>query len=172
MVVAIDAGHGGEDPGAIGAGRVYEKKVVLAIARAVKNKLDAMPRFARRLGARRRLLRSIAQTHRDRARGKDVRADVFLSIHADAFRMPSVHGASVFALSERGASSEMARWLAASENRSDLIGGVSGSWVSLDDVDAPVAQVLVDLSMDHKMEASIELGEAGTGLARGRCQAA
>ena len=162
VVVAIDAGHGGEDPGAIGPGRVYEKKVVLAIARAVKNKLDAMP------GLRGALVRDgdyyvPLRKRTEIARGKDVRADVFLSIHADAFRMPSVHGASVFALSERGASSEMARWLAASENRSDLIGGVSGSWVSLDDVDAPVAQVLVDLSMDHKMEASIELGEAVLG---------
>ncbi len=162
VVVAIDAGHGGEDPGAIGAGRVYEKKVVLAIARAVKDKLDAMP------GLRGALVRDgdyyvPLRKRTEIARGKDVRADVFLSIHADAFRMPSVHGASVFALSERGASSEMARWLAASENRSDLIGGVSGSWVSLDDVDAPVAQVLVDLSMDHKMEASIELGEAVLG---------
>ena len=122
VVVALDAGHGGEDPGAIGAGRVYEKKVVLAIARAVKSKLDAMP------GLRGALVRSgdyyVPLRKRTAiARGKDVRADLFVSIHADAFRLPSVHGASVFALSKRGASSEMARWLAAAENRSDLIGG-------------------------------------------------
>ena len=166
VVVAIDAGHGGEDPGAIGPGRVYEKKVVLAIARFIKNKLDAKP------GLRGALVRDgdyyVALRKRTAiARGKDVRADLFLSIHADAFRLPSVHGASVFALSQRGASSEMARWLAAAENRSDLIGGVGGSWVSLEDVDAPVAQVLVDLSMDHKMEASIELGEAVLGALAG-----
>ena len=162
VVVAIDAGHGGEDPGAIGPGRIHEKKVVLAIARAIKNKLDAMP------GLRGALVRNgdyyVSLRKRiEITRGKNVRADLFVSIHADAFRLPSVHGASVFALSQRGASSEMARWLAAAENRSDLIGGVSGSWVSLEDVDAPVAQVLVDLSMDHKMEASIELGEAVLG---------
>lgn len=162
VVVAIDAGHGGEDPGAIGPGRVYEKKVVLAIARAIKSKLDAMP------GLRGALVRDgdyyiSLRKRTEIARGKDVRADLFVSIHADAFRLPSVHGASVFALSQRGASSEMARWLAAAENRSDLIGGVSGSWVSLGDVDEPVAQVLVDLSMDHKMEASIALGEAVLG---------
>ena len=166
VVVAIDAGHGGEDPGAIGPGRIQEKKVVLAIARAIKKKLDAMP------GLRGALVRDgdyyVALRKRTEiARGKDVRADLFLSIHADAFRLPSVHGASVFALSQRGASSEMARWLAASENRSDLIGGVGDSWVSLEGVDAPVAQVLVDLSMDHKMEASIELGEAVLGALGG-----
>ena len=166
VVVAIDPGHGGEDPGAIGTGRIYEKKVVLAIARAIKNELDAMP------GLRGALVRDgdYYVPLRKRiaiARGEEVRADLFVSVHADAFRLPSVRGASVFALSERGASSEMARWLAASENRSDLIGGVSGSWVSLQDVEAPVAQVLVDLSMDHKMEASIELGEAVLGALAG-----
>ena len=162
VVVAIDAGHGGEDPGAIGPGRIYEKRVVLAIARAVKKNLDAMP------GLRAALVRTgdyyVPLRKRTAiARGENVRADVFVSIHADAFRLPSVHGASVYALSDRGASSETARWLAASENRSDLIGGVSGSWVSLDEVPSSVAEVLVDLSMDHKMEASIALGEAVLG---------
>ena len=162
VVVAVDAGHGGEDPGAVGAGRILEKRVVLAIARGVKRKIDAMP------GLRAALVRDgdyyVPLRQRTAiARGAKTRADLFVSIHADAFRLPSVHGASVFALSERGASSEMARWLAAAENRSDLIGGVSGSWVSLQDIEAPVAQVLVDLSMDHKMEASIALGEAVLG---------
>ena len=162
VVVAIDAGHGGEDPGAIGPGRIYEKRVVLAIARAIKKNLDAMP------GLRAALVRDgdyyVPLRKRTAiARGENVRADVFISIHADAFRLPSVHGASVYALSERGASSETARWLAAAENRSDLIGGVSGSWVSLDEVPSSVAEVLVDLSMDHKMEASIALGEAVLG---------
>ena len=166
VVVAIDAGHGGEDPGAIGAGKIYEKRVVLAIARAVKKNLDAMA------GLRGALVRDgdyyVSLRKRTAiARGENVRADLFVSIHADAFRLASVSGASVYALSERGASSETARWLAASENRSDLIGGVSGSWVSLDDVSKPVAEVLVDLSMDHKMEASISLGEAVLGSLSG-----
>ena len=166
IVVAIDAGHGGEDPGAIGAEKIYEKRVVLAIARAVKKNLDGMA------GLRAALVRDgdYYVPLRKRiaiARGEKVRADLFVSIHADAFRLASVHGASVYALSERGASSETARWLAASENRSDLIGGVSGSWVSLEDVSKPVAEVLVDLSMDHKMEASIALGEAVLGALAG-----
>lgn len=165
-VVAVDAGHGGEDPGAIGAGGVYEKRVVLAIAKAVKKDLDAMP------GLTATLVRSgdyyVPLRQRMRiARAEGVRADLFVSIHADAFRLDRVSGASVYALSERGASSETARWLAASENRSDLIGGVSGSWVSLDEVEEPVAQVLMDLSMDRKMEASISLGEAVLGAMAG-----
>ena len=160
-VVAIDAGHGGEDPGAVGVGRVYEKTVVLAIARAVKKNLDAMP------GMRAVLVRDgdyyvPLRKRTALARRADVRADLFVSIHADAFRLASVRGASVYALSRRGASSEMARWLAASENKSDLIGGVGGS-VSLDEVEDSVAELLVDLSMDHKMEASIALGEAVLG---------
>ena len=96
------------------------------------------------------------------ARGEDVRADVFVSIHADAFRLPSVSGAAVYALSQRGASSEMARWLAASENRSDLIGGVGGS-VTLEDKEDAVREILVDMAMDKKREDSIHLGEAVLG---------
>ncbi len=161
VVVAVDAGHGGEDPGAIGPGRVYEKHVVLAIARAVKKNLDAMP------GLRAVLIRDgdyyVALRKRTAiARRAGVRADLFVSIHADAFRLASVRGASVYALSQRGASSEMARLLANSENRSDLIGGV-GDAVSLDDKDDQLASVLVDMAMDHKMEASITLGEAVLG---------
>ena len=165
-VVAVDAGHGGEDPGAIGAGGIYEKRVVLAIAKAVKRYLDAMPGLSATLVRRGDYYVPLRQRMRI-ARGDTVRADIFVSIHADAFRLASVAGASVFALSDRGASSEVARWLAASENRSDLIGGVSGSWVSLDEVEEPVAQVLVDLSMDRKMEASIALGEAVLGALAG-----
>ena len=100
------------------------------------------------------------------ARGDGVRADLFVSIHADAFRSSRVNGASVYALSERGASSEMARWLATTENQSDLIGGVGGS-VSLDDKEEAVRELLVDLSMDAKREASINLGEAVLGAMSG-----
>ncbi len=158
VVIAVDAGHGGEDPGAIGVGRIYEKRVVLAIAKGVKQNLDAMP------GLRGVLIRSgdyyvSLRKRTELARRDGVRADFFVSIHADAFRNSRVRGASVYALSERGASSEMARWLAASENRSDLIGGVGGS-VSLDDKDNTVAQVLMDISMGHKRATSIEFGEA------------
>lgn len=161
VVVAIDAGHGGEDPGAIGVGRVFEKHVVLAIARRVKERLDAVE------GMRGVLTREgdyyVPLRNRTKlARRDDIRADVFVSIHADAFRLSKVSGASVYALSERGASSEMARWLATAENRSDLIGGVGGS-VSLDDKEDSVRELLVDLSMDAKREASINLGEAVLG---------
>ena len=160
-IVAIDAGHGGEDPGAIGVGRVYEKHVVLAIARRIKENLDAVK------GVRGVLTRDgdyyvPLRKRTALARRAEVRADLFVSIHADAFRLSGVRGASVYALSERGASSEMARWLATSENRSDLIGGVGGS-VSLDDKDDAVRELLVDLSMDAKREASITLGEAVLG---------
>ena len=164
-IVAIDAGHGGEDPGAIGVGRVYEKHVVLAIARRIKENLDAVK------GVRGMLTREgdyyvPLRKRTALARRDEVRADLFVSIHADAFRLSGVRGASVYALSERGASSEMARWLATAENRSDLIGGVGGS-VSLDDKDDAVRELLVDLSMDAKREASITLGEAVLGSLSG-----
>lgn len=167
VVVAVDAGHGGEDPGAIGVGKVYEKRVVLAIAKAIKRNLDAMP------GMSATLVRTgdyyIPLRRRPAiARGESVRAHVYLSIHADAFRLPSVRGSSVYALSERGASSETARWLAEGANQSDLIGGVSGSWVALDEVEDPdVRQVLVDFSMDNQRAASIALGEAVLGALGG-----
>ena len=136
VVVAVDAGHGGEDPGAIGVGRIYEKRVVLEIAKAVKRNLDAMPGLSATL-VRRGDYYIPLRRRAEIARGEDVRADVFVSIHADAFRLPSVRGSSVYALSERGASSETARWLAEGANQSDLIGGVSGSWVSLNEVEDP-----------------------------------
>ena len=161
VVVAVDAGHGGEDPGAVGAGRVYEKKVVLAIARRVKRNLDAMP------GISAELVRTgdyyISLRGRTRIARQKMRADVFISIHADAFRLPSVRGASVYALSERGATSEEARWLAAGENRADLMGGVEGESVSLDDKDPMLAGVLMDMAMHDKRVRSLALGEAVLG---------
>ena len=167
VVVAVDAGHGGEDPGAIGVGRIYEKRVVLEIAKAVKRNLDAMPGLSATL-VRRGDYYIPLRRRAEIARGEDVRADVFVSIHADAFRLPSVRGSSVYALSERGASSETARWLAEGANQSDLIGGVSGSWVSLNEVEDPqVRQVLVDFSMDNQRAASIDLGEAVLGALAG-----
>ena len=161
VVVAVDAGHGGEDPGAIGVGRVYEKKVVLAIAQQVKRNLDAMP------GISAALVRTgdyyISLRGRTRKAREQLRADMFVSIHADAFRLDSVRGASVYALSERGATSEEARWLAAGANRADLMGGVAGESVSLGDKDKVLAGVLVDMAMNAKMADSLALGEAVLG---------
>lgn len=153
VVIAIDAGHGGEDPGAVGPDRIYEKHVVLSIARRLAKHIDAMP------GYRAVLVRDgdyyIAL--RDRVRiARDQRADLFLSLHADAFKSANVSGASVYTLSDRGATSETARWLAEKENRSDLIGGVGA--VSLGDKDDVLAHVLLDLSMDANRSASIEAG--------------
>ena len=146
IVIAVDAGHGGEDPGAIGKGRTREKDVVLAIARELKKTIDARP------GMRAVLTREgdyfvPLRTRYEKARRN--RADLFVSIHADAFKKRSVSGSSVFVLSRKGASSEYARLLAASENKADLIGGVT-----LNDKDDMLASVLLDLSQSATMEAS------------------
>ena len=146
IVIAVDAGHGGEDPGAIGKGRTREKDVVLAIARELKKTIDARP------GMRAVLTRDgdyfvPLRTRYEKARKH--RADLFVSVHADAFKKRSVAGSSVFVLSRKGASSEYARLLAASENKADLIGGVT-----LNDKDDMLASVLLDLSQSATMEAS------------------
>ncbi|MDT8321930.1 MAG: N-acetylmuramoyl-L-alanine amidase, partial [Xanthomonadales bacterium] len=146
VVIAIDAGHGGEDPGAIGSGRTREKDVVLSIARELKRAIDAEP------GMSGVLMRTgdYYIPLRDRfEKARAHRADLFVSIHADAFRNRQVAGSSVFVLSRKGASSEFARRLAASENRSDLVGGVT-----LNDKDEMLASVLLDLSQSATMEAS------------------
>jgi len=147
LVIAIDAGHGGEDTGAIGRNGTYEKDVVLSIARRlyalVKKTPGMRPVMIRQgdyyIGLRQRI---------DKAR--ENKADLFISIHADSFHDRRVQGSSVFVLSNRGASSEMARWLAEKENASDLAGGVS-----LDDKDQVLAEVLLDLSQNATIEASI-----------------
>ncbi len=148
IVVAIDAGHGGEDPGARGRRLgTREKDVTLAIARKLKKLIDAEPGMRAVLtrsgdyyvGLRKRM--QIARRHH---------ADLFVSIHADAFRNSKARGASVFVLSRRGASSEAARWLAARENASDLVGGVS-----LDDKDDILASVLLDLAQNGTLAASM-----------------
>ncbi len=146
VVVAIDAGHGGEDPGAIGRNKTREKDVVLRIARELKKAIDAEP------GMRAVLTRDgdyyIALRGRYE-KARKARADLFVSIHADAFTKRSVRGSSVFVLSARGASSEYARLLADSENASDLVGGVT-----LADKDDMLASVLLDLSQSATREAS------------------
>lgn len=146
VVIAIDAGHGGEDPGAIGSKRTREKDVVLAIARELKRAIDAEP------GMSGVLMRTgdYYIPLRDRfEKARAHRADLFVSIHADAFKNRQVAGSSVFVLSRKGASSEFARRLAVSENRSDLVGGVT-----LNDKDEMLASVLLDLSQSATMEAS------------------
>lgn len=149
LVIAIDAGHGGEDPGARGKKGTREKDVVLSIARRLAALIDKEP------GMRAVLVRNgdyyIGLRKRMEIARKN-RADLFISIHADAFTDRRVQGASVYAVSRRGASSEMARWLAARENASDLVGGVS-----LDDKDDLLAEVLLDLAQTATLEASNEV---------------
>lgn len=153
VVIAIDAGHGGDDPGAVGHGKLYEKDVVLAISKKLKKLFDNEPGF------RAALVREgdyyIALRKRTDIARKS-QADVFLSIHADAFKTSKVSGASVYAISQKGATSETARWLAEKENRADLIGGVGS--VSLDDKDDLLAGVLLDLSMTASLSFSLEMG--------------
>lgn len=158
VVIAIDAGHGGEDPGAIGPAGIREKDVVMKIAERLKRKIDAAEGFEAVMVRR----GDYYLAHRERmAVARRARADLFVSIHADAFKSAEVSGASVFVLSDHGATSESARWLAEKENASDLIGGVGN--VSLDDKDDLVRKVIMDLSMDANRASSIEVGEAIVG---------
>ncbi len=154
IVIAIDAGHGGEDPGAIGPQGAQEKHVVLAIARELQRQINSEKGF------RAELVRTGDYFIPLRRRTEIARkkgADLFVSIHADAAPRSSAFGASVYALSDRGATSETARWLADSENRSDLIGG-AGS-VSLEDKDRMLAGVLLDLSMTASLSSSLNVGQ-------------
>jgi N-acetylmuramoyl-L-alanine amidase len=152
IVVAIDAGHGGEDPGAIGPGNIHEKQVVLAISRAFAARVDQEP------GYRAILVRKgdyfIPLTQRP-AIARRAGADVMVSVHADAFDHEAAYGASVYALSQRGATSETAKYLADRENRSDLIGGS----VALTDKDPMLAEVILDLSMTATLNHSLQLGD-------------
>ncbi|GAA3948029.1 N-acetylmuramoyl-L-alanine amidase [Allohahella marinimesophila] len=153
IVVVIDPGHGGKDPGAIGSNRVREKDVVLKISRQLQRLLNDQPGYTAQLTRSDdtfiplRTRTEIARRHN---------ADILISVHADAFNDRRAHGASVYALSKSGATSETARWLAAKENSSDLIGG-TGS-VTLGDKDAILAGVLLDLSMTASMKASVHAG--------------
>ncbi len=151
IVVAIDAGHGGEDPGALGPGRLREKDVVLAISRELNSLLAASPGFEPTLIRSGDYYISL-RGRRDLARGR--RADLFVSIHADAFKRREAQGASVYALSTSGATSTAARYLAQRENAADLVGGVS-----LSDKDDLLAGVLADLSMTSTLDTSLKLGD-------------
>jgi N-acetylmuramoyl-L-alanine amidase len=151
IIVAIDAGHGGVDPGSIGKRGTYEKHVTLAIARRLKERIDREP------GMRAILTRDndMFVEHRERiARARRQQADMFVSVHADSYTNRSVAGSSVYVLSARGASDESARWLADRENSADLIGGVK-----LDDKDSVLASVLLDLSQGASMSASIDAAD-------------
>ena len=153
VIVAIDAGHGGDDPGAIGPNKLYEKVVVFEIAQKMAQMFDDAPGF------RALMIREgdyyLALRERT-AKARKGRADIFLSIHADAFKTANAHGASVYAISEKGATSETARWLAEKENRADLIGGAGE--VTLDDKDDLLVGVLLDLSITASLSQSLEMG--------------
>jgi len=151
VTVVIDAGHGGEDPGAKGRRGSYEKNVTLSIAKRLRKLVDAEPNM------RAVLTRDgdyFVPLHTRVEKARRVRADLFISIHADAYILPHAKGASVFALSERGATSAAASWLAKRENEADLIGGVN-----LDVKDRYLAQTLLDLSQTATISDSLKLGQ-------------
>lgn len=151
VVIAIDAGHGGVDPGAIGKGGTREKDVVLQIARVLAERINREP------GMRAVLIRDgdYFLAHRQRmAKARAANADMFLSIHADSVDDQAVSGSSVYILSTKGASDEQARWLAERENAADLKGGIS-----LDDKDSTLASVLLDLSQSASITSSMHAAE-------------
>ncbi|AVI63051.1 N-acetylmuramoyl-L-alanine amidase [Halomonas sp. GFAJ-1] len=154
IIIAIDPGHGGEDPGAIGPAGTREKDVVLEISRRLAAEINSATGFKAVLirdGDYYLGLRQRTQLAREQ------KADFFVSIHADAFTSPRPQGSSVYALSQRGASSETAQWLADSENRADLIGGVDGN-LSLRDKDQVLRGVLLDLTMTATLNDSLSIG--------------
>jgi N-acetylmuramoyl-L-alanine amidase len=151
VVIAIDAGHGGDDPGASGPSGTYEKRVTLQLAQTLAKLVD------QERGMRPVLIREgdyFMPLRQRIEKARQHKADMFISLHADAFHDPRVHGASVYVLSQAGSSSEHAKWLAERENAADLIGGVS-----LEDKDDVLASVLLDLSQTASLEASIDIAE-------------
>jgi N-acetylmuramoyl-L-alanine amidase len=152
ITIAIDAGHGGEDPGAIGAMGSKEKNVVLSIAKRLRDKIESEPYmrpFLTRDGD------YFVPLHTRVQKARRVEADLFISIHADAFIEPRAKGASVFALSQLGASSTTARWMANKENASDLIGGIN-----IKTQDKQVANLLLDMSTTAQIKDSLQVGNA------------
>ena len=151
VTIALDPGHGGEDPGAVGRGGNFEKNVVLAIAQRLKSRLEQQP------NTRVMLTRDadyFVPLHVRVQKARKVQADLFVSIHADAFVEPTARGSSVFALSEKGASSTAARWLANKENAADLIGGINISTKN-----QQLASVLLDLSTTAQINDSLKLAK-------------
>ena len=159
IIVAIDPGHGGEDPGATGPSGTREKDVVLQIALKLRDRIN-------RTSVAGNPMRAFLTRDSDFfvplamrvSKARRVRADLFISIHADAFLNPDANGASVFALSERGASSTAARWLANKENDADRIGGVN-----VEDKDNHMQRVLLDMSTTAQIRDSLKLGDAMLG---------
>jgi N-acetylmuramoyl-L-alanine amidase len=152
LIITIDAGHGGEDPGARGRGGTHEKDVTLAIAKKLKERIDREPNMKAVLT---RDDDYFIPLHGRVQKARAVNADLFVSVHADAFILPHARGSSVFALSESGATSAAARWLAKKENEADLIGGVN-----LDVADPYLKQTLLDLSQTATISDSLKLGRA------------
>jgi N-acetylmuramoyl-L-alanine amidase len=151
VVVAVDAGHGGDDPGATGSSGAREKDITLAVARQLKKQIDKTPGMSAVLTRDGDYFVPLEKRY---AKARDEKADLFVSIHADAFKTEDARGSSVWVLSPRGATNEAARWLADRENRADLVGGVS-----LDDKDDTLAAVLLDLSQGATMGASNAVAE-------------
>lgn len=151
LVIAIDPGHGGRDPGAVGRHGGLEKDIVLSVARRLHALLEDTPGFRPVMTRDGDEFLSLAERI---GRAREARADLFVSIHADAFRNAHARGSSVYTLSVNGASSEAAKWLANRENAADLLGGVS-----LEDKDEMVASVLLDLSQTATIESSLNVGE-------------
>ncbi len=152
ITVAIDAGHGGEDPGAVGAAGTLEKHITLSVAKKLKEKLDAQENMRGVLIRDGDYFVPLAQRV---SKARAVKADLFISIHADAFIKPHARGSSVFALSENGATSVAARWLAKKENEADLIGGIN-----IDVKDPFLKRTLIDLSQTATINDSLKLGHA------------
>ena len=150
VVVAIDPGHGGEDPGAIGPSGTREKDVVLAIALMLRDRLNAQPNMRAMMT---RDSDFFVPLHERVKKARRVQADLFVSIHADAFMSPDARGASVFALSQHGATSSAARWMADRENASDLVGGAN-----LRHKDETVLRTLIDMSTTAQIKDSLKLG--------------
>ncbi|GHU31296.1 N-acetylmuramoyl-L-alanine amidase [Betaproteobacteria bacterium] len=151
VTITLDPGHGGEDPGAIGRGGSYEKNVTLAIAKRLKAKIDKEPNMRAVLTRDTDYFVPLAMRVQ---KARRIRSDLFVSIHADAFVRPDANGSSVFVLSETGASSSAARYLAQKENKADLIGGIN-----LNVKDSALARTLLDLSQTATINDSLKLGK-------------
>lgn len=155
ITIALDPGHGGEDPGATGSRGTHEKDIVLAIAKRLKFKIEEHPNMRVMLTRDADFFVPLDQRV---VKARKVQADLFVSIHADAFLTPDAHGSSVFALSEKGATSSAARWMANKENLADSIGGVN-----IKGHDQQLASVLFDLSTTAQINDSLKLGKAVLG---------
>ena len=155
IIVALDPGHGGEDPGAIGPGGTREKDVVLQIALRLRDRINQLPNMRAYLT---RDADFFVPLHIRVQKARKVQADLFISIHADAFFTERPQGASVFALSDKGASSSAARWMADKENSADLVGGVN-----VKAKDAQVQKALLDMSTTAQINDSLKLGSAMLG---------